>query len=194
MSFADLHDQVALVTGGGAGIGAATARRLALLVADVAVFDRDLGAARAATAELQALGRRALPIEIDLRNVDEIAAAADQVLAKLGRIDILVQCAYLHGWGAGIPEKVLEIRGDDWDLIYTVNVKAPLLLLQHVARHMTARGEGGRIVNVTSTSAQKLLGHVGEPEDVAAAIAFHCLPDARHITAKTIFASAGAAL
>src|SRR4051794_31066816 len=105
MSFADLHDQVALVTGGGAGIGAATARRLALLGADVAVLDRDIDAARRVTGELEAFGRRTLPIEIDLRNVDEIGAAVDQVLAMLGRIDIVVQCAYLHGWGAGISEK-----------------------------------------------------------------------------------------
>jgi len=259
MSMAGLDGSVAVVTGGGAGIGGACSRMLAEAGADVAILDRDAAAARSVSAGIEALGRRSLAVEVDLVDVDRIPACIDEVLAALGRIDILVQCAYVHGWSAGFSEKLMELSAENWDLVYTVNVKAPLLMMQRVAAHMIERGDGGRIVNVTSSSAFRadsplaygsskaalgqlsrtvaaelgphgitvnnvapaltrtpaaltvfgdetleravregsranLIGRVGEPEDVAAAIVFLCLPEARHITGETIRATGGVAL
>jgi len=152
-----LEGRVALVTGGGAGIGEAVVGMLATAGADVAILDRDGVGARRAAAAVQATGRRGLAIELDLAKTGKIAAAVDDVLAELGRIDILVQCAYVHRAAAGLSEAVLDVTEQTWDLIYTVNVKAALLLMQRVARHMVDRGEGGRIVNVTSSSAFRAL-------------------------------------
>lgn len=260
MSLGGLDGKVALVTGGGAGIGAAVVRLLAQAGADVAVFDRDLAAAEATIErDVVGAGRRGLAVQIDLAEVERIPAASERVVSSLGGVDVLVQCAYVHGWAAGFSEKLLEVEPDDWDLVYAVNVKAALILMQWVARHMIERGVEGRIVNVTSSSAFRadsppaygsskaaltqlsrtaaaelgpygitvnnvapaltrtpaalsvhgdetlaravkegsranLLGRVAEPEDVAAAVVFLCLPEARHITAETIFATAGAAV
>jgi NAD(P)-dependent dehydrogenase (short-subunit alcohol dehydrogenase family) len=71
------------------------------------------------------------------------------VLQRFGRIDILVNCAGVAGRG----QTLLELDQHDWDLVHGVNLKAPLLLMKHVARHMIERGGGGRIVNISSSSA-----------------------------------------
>jgi NAD(P)-dependent dehydrogenase (short-subunit alcohol dehydrogenase family) len=165
--------RVALVTGGGAGIGEAVARLLATGGADVAVLDRDLDAAEQVAQTIRALGRRAAALELDVTETWQIAGAVDDVLEQLGRIDILVQNAYAAGaaspavWRtsgtaasstvAGTADALLEISEETWDRIYAANVKAPMLFMQQVGRHMIERGGGGRIVNITSSSAFRAL-------------------------------------
>ena len=247
-SRAPLDGKVALVTGGASGIGAATVEALARRGARVAALDRDAeGAARSAQAAKELAGA-ALALGVDLSDSAAIPAAVQQVLAEFGRIDILVNCA-----GTSEHAALLELTEQAWDLVHTVNLKAPFLLMQQVARHMVERGGGGRIVNVSSSSAFRarshvayasskaalvqltrsaaaelapyeinvnaiapgvtrtgmtrgrdleaavregplanLFGRVSEPEDVAAAIVFLCLPESRQITAQTIHTSAGA--
>jgi NAD(P)-dependent dehydrogenase (short-subunit alcohol dehydrogenase family) len=142
-----LEGKVAIVTGGASGIGAATVRQLNSAGARVVIMDRDA----AATGELaESLGaEQAWPLPIDLAETGTIGSAVDSVLERWRRIDILVNCAGITGPQSGL----LEFDLDAWDRIYAVNLKAPLVLMQKVGRHMVERGGGGRIVNVSSSSA-----------------------------------------
>lgn len=144
-----LDGAVALVTGGASGIGRATALALAREGAAVAVVDRDEAGAKATVSQVQELGADAVAVTLDLVRTEEIPGAVEQVLGTLGRIDLLVNAAGVFGDDASI----LDFEASVWDLVQTVNLKAPFLLMQQVARHMVERGGGGRIVNVSSSSA-----------------------------------------
>jgi NAD(P)-dependent dehydrogenase (short-subunit alcohol dehydrogenase family) len=158
-----LAGAVALVTGGASGIGRATALSLAHSGADVAVLDIDAQAAERVVATIAALGRRALGVPVDLALPAGIPAAVETVLAGLGRIDILVNAAAIVG-GAGRDadhRRILDVTADfvgAWDRILAVDLRAPLLLMHYVARHMVARGGGGKIVNISSSSAYRAVG------------------------------------
>jgi NAD(P)-dependent dehydrogenase (short-subunit alcohol dehydrogenase family) len=143
---------VALVTGGASGIGAAAARALADTGARVAVADRDGGGAAAVAGSLPD-GRG---FTVDLARPHEIAALVEDVLAWGGRIDTLVNAAGV----AGAQGSILEASTEDWDEVMDIDLKAPFLLMQAVGRHMAARGGGGHIVNVGSSSAFRA-AHVG---------------------------------
>src|SRR5262249_57711344 len=75
-------------------------------------------------------------------------AAVARVIQQLGRIDILVNAAGV----TGRFQTLIEFDEANWDFVHTVNLKAAMLLMKHVARHMIDRGGGGRIVNITSSS------------------------------------------
>ena len=141
-----LAGKVALVTGGASGIGAATVAELAARGASIAVLDLDEGGA---TRVADSLEVPSLALGVDLSNTALIPGAVQQVLDAFGQIDILINCA---GTG-GEPGTILDLSEKAWDFVHTVNLKAPFLLIQEVARHMVERGEGGRIVNVSSSSA-----------------------------------------
>ncbi len=139
-----LDGQVALVTGGGRGLGQGAALALAQAGADVAV----LGSCRAdrTAALVRALGRRAHVIEQDLvaASPAALAASVDGVVAALGRIDVLVN-------NAGIIRRapLLEHPAQDWDDVLAINLDAVFHLSQAAARHFAAQGSG-RIINVAS--------------------------------------------
>jgi NAD(P)-dependent dehydrogenase (short-subunit alcohol dehydrogenase family) len=153
MTVSELNGQVAIVTGGASGIGAATVRQLVAAGAYVAIFDREFAAAETLARTLNGAGESAWPFAIDLADAAAIPASVDSVLAHFGRIDILVNCAGITG-----PQTaLLDFDADAWDRVYAVNLKAPLLLMQRVGRHMIARGGGGRIVNVSSSSGFRAL-------------------------------------
>jgi NAD(P)-dependent dehydrogenase (short-subunit alcohol dehydrogenase family) len=143
----------ALVTGGASGIGAATVVLLAQLGADVAVIDRDPDGAAAVVDRAKAEGVRAHFLDLDVSRTDRIAATVARAIELLGSIDILVNCAATNGRPA--PLTLLELSQEVWTTLYTVNVTAPFLFMQHVGRHMVARGVGGRIVNVGSSAAHR---------------------------------------
>ena len=144
-----LAGKVALVTGGASGIGAATVVALAEQGATVAVLDRDAeGAARSAEAAREIAGA-AEAVVVELGDGDAIGPAVRGVIEALGRIDILVNCAAI----VGEHGTVLDLSERSWDEVHAVNLTAPFLLMQQVARHMVERGGGGRIVNVSSSSA-----------------------------------------
>lgn len=145
-----LEGRVALVTGAANGIGKATALTLAQAGARVAILDMDGPGAQAVAAEC---GSDALGIDIDLSRSAAIQPAVDRVLQHFGRIDLLVNSAGI----TGNNKDLVDTEEDDWDLVFAINLKAPFLLMQAVARHMIERGGGGRIVNVTSSSAHRAL-------------------------------------
>jgi NAD(P)-dependent dehydrogenase (short-subunit alcohol dehydrogenase family) len=139
-----LDGQVALVTGAARGLGRATALALAQAGADVALGLRDASTAGDLADDIRALGRRVERLQMDVTNLGEIATAVDTVVARLGRIDTLVNNA---GLGPENPaEKVTE---HDFDLTCAVNVKGTFFTSQAVARVMMRQGSG-RIVNLSS--------------------------------------------
>jgi NAD(P)-dependent dehydrogenase (short-subunit alcohol dehydrogenase family) len=142
-----LHDKsltglVAIVTGGASGIGGATALHLSQLGARVAILDK-----APATGESPI---DSLYLEIDLAQIDAIPNVVARVIDKLGQVDILVNCA-----GAA-PERsssFLDATEEAWEVAFTLNARVPFVFMQCVARHLVETGRGGRIVNVTSSSA-----------------------------------------
>ena len=140
----DVAGRVALVTGAARGIGRACAIALASAGADVARGLRAKDAAGDVADAVRALGRRALPLQMDVTRRDEIAAAVAEAAGAFGRIDILVNNA-----GIGPPGPAESVTEDDFDVTLAVNLKGTFFVSQEVGRLMI-RGGGGRIVNLSS--------------------------------------------
>ena len=141
----DLSGQTALVTGAGRGLGRAISLALANAGADVALGLRDAASAPDLVAGIEAMGRRALPLQMDVRKLDEAYAAIDRAIDHFDRIDILV-----NNVGGGTEGPVEDFPDAEFDETITLNVKSTFFVAQRVAKHMIARGGGGRIVNMGS--------------------------------------------
>ncbi len=142
-----LKDQVAVITGAGRNIGEDTARLLAAEGAKVAVVDMDKGRGDKVAADIVKAGGVAAGFVADVASEADIAALVKDVVAKWGRIDILVNNAAISD-----NKHVLEITKEQWDRVIAVTLTGPFLMSQHVARQMAAQGTGGKIVNIGSTS------------------------------------------
>ena len=142
-----VENRAAIVTGGAHGLGRAIALRLADDGADVMVADV-LGADAEVVAEsVRAKGRRAASFEVDVSDSGAVGAMVMAAVEAFGHVDLLVNNAGVSG-EAGL----LEMEEAHWDRIMGVNLKGNFLCSQAVAREMVARGEGGRIINITSTA------------------------------------------
>jgi 2-deoxy-D-gluconate 3-dehydrogenase len=135
-----LDGKVALVTGASRGIGAGIAAALRAAGAVVAGTSRTAEDAAAVAQRLDSV-----PIVMDVRDVASIRAGVDRVAAEFGRLDILVNNA-----GLNIPQQVLEVDEESWDAVLATNLKGTFFAAQAAARHMVARGNGGRIINIAS--------------------------------------------
>jgi NAD(P)-dependent dehydrogenase (short-subunit alcohol dehydrogenase family) len=144
----DLGGQVALVTGAARGIGHALALALAHAGADVALGLRDVKTGGGVAARIQDMGRRALPLQMDVTRLDQVDQAVGQTIARFGKIDILVNNA-----GLGPESPAEEVREADFDLTVAVNLKGTFFVSQAVGRHMIRRGNG-RIINLGSQAGQ----------------------------------------
>ena len=143
-----MDERVALVSGGARGIGAAAALALARTHRDVAVGDiREDGAAEVA-AEIAALGRRSLAVALDVTDAASVRAAAEQVEARLGPVDVLVNCA---GWDEFRP--FLDTEEEFWRTVISINLEGALRTTRALLGGMIERG-WGRIVNVSSDAAR----------------------------------------
>jgi NAD(P)-dependent dehydrogenase (short-subunit alcohol dehydrogenase family) len=140
----DLTGQVALVTASARGLGRAIALALAHAGADLALGLRDRNAHGGLPDEVAALGRRALPLQMDVTDLDQIRGAVDDTVAHFGRLDILVN-------NAGIaPENLAEdVREADFDRTLAVNLKGTFFSSQAAGRVMI-RQQCGRIINLSS--------------------------------------------
>ncbi len=148
--------RVAVVTGGGSGIGRAVAERLHADGHAVAVLDLDGAAAQAAADPLARAGAPALGLAADVGHREEVRAALDQVKEGLGPVDILVNNA---GTGAGFS-RFLKVTPEEWERVLRVNLTGAFHCCQAVLPDMVERG-WGRIVNISSSSThggQALLG------------------------------------
>jgi 2-deoxy-D-gluconate 3-dehydrogenase len=140
----DLTGRTALVTGASRGIGREVALELARAGADVALGLRDPGADGGVVAEIERLGRRALPLALDVREVGQGEAAVRGIVAEWGGLDILVNNA-----GGSIVEPALEVSVESFTSVWEFNVRSTFFLAQAAARVMRQRG-GGAIVNMAS--------------------------------------------
>ena len=138
----DLSGSVALVTGGGSGIGLETALTLADLGADVAIFDIAPGAADAAAGRVRAAGRRAVAVEGDAASEVDVKRAFEAARTGLGDIDIAVACAGILGDFQAIDATSVE----HFDRVMGVNVRGAFLVIREAVPHMRRRGRGALIV------------------------------------------------
>ncbi|PPB80029.1 D-sorbitol dehydrogenase (acceptor) [Albidovulum inexpectatum] len=140
----------ALITGAARGIGLAFARAYVQEGARVAIADIDIDRARAAAAEL---GDAAIAVHLDVTDQSSIDAAVATTVDALGQIDILINNAAIF-----TAAPIVEIRREDYERVFAVNVSGTLFMMQAVARHMIDRGIKGKIINMASQA-----GRRGEP-------------------------------
>jgi NAD(P)-dependent dehydrogenase (short-subunit alcohol dehydrogenase family) len=142
-----LAGQVAVVTGGASGIGRACCARLDEAGATVVVADIDAEAARRAASTL---GPPAVAAEVDVRDEATVRALVEQVRVSLGRLDAWVNAAGIYP-----TSSLLELTGEEWDLVVDVNLRGAFVGAREAARAMVAGGNGGVIVNISSTAAYR---------------------------------------
>lgn len=241
--------QTALITGAGTGIGKAIALELASKGCDVAICGRRIEPLAETAAEIEALGRKALYASVDVSSNEAVTSFVTDVIAKLGKIDILINNA-----GVTRDNLLMRMSEEEWDSVIDTNLKGAFLFSKAVSRPMMKQ-RAGSIINISSVvgitgnagqcnyTASKaglialtksmakelssrgirvnavapgfiksqmteklsqelcdaLLGNIpagrlGEPEDIAKAVAFLCSPDASYITGQTISVNGGLAM
>ena len=145
-----LEGKTALITGAARGIGLAFAEAYMREGARVAVADIDIDRARESC---EALGEATIAVEMDVTSQASIDHAVNETLDAFGQIDILINNAAIF-----TAAPIVEIERDDFDRVFEINTKGSLFTLQAVAKHMIARGSGGKIINMASQA-----GRRGEP-------------------------------
>jgi gluconate 5-dehydrogenase len=149
----DLSGQVALVTGTSRGLGQYLARALAKAGADLIVTSRKKDDLLPFVAEIEALGRKAVPLALDVRNEASIAAMAAAAEEAFGQIHILVNNA-----GCNVRKPALEVSWEDWNLVLDTNLRGSFFVAQQMAKRMVPHGYG-RIVNIGSVTS--VFGYAG---------------------------------
>jgi NAD(P)-dependent dehydrogenase (short-subunit alcohol dehydrogenase family) len=149
----DLSGRVAIVTGASRGLGRTFARALASAGADVAITSRTLESLRPFQREIESMGRRAVPLTLDVRDETSIHQMADAAHHAFGQIDILVNNA-----GCNVRKKAADVTWADWNLVLDTNLRGAFFVAQAVARHMLPRG-AGRIINIGSVTS--VFGYAG---------------------------------
>jgi NAD(P)-dependent dehydrogenase (short-subunit alcohol dehydrogenase family) len=159
----DLTGKVAIVTGGGTGLGRQMADALAEAGADLVLCARKAERCEQAAAELAQTGVRALGLRCDVRKPAEIEEVVRRTVDELGRVDILVNNSGTS-WGASPKDVPLE----GWQKVIDVNLTGAFLFAQSVGRVLIEQGEGGKIVNIASVAAFR-----GAPQDAMNSIPYN---------------------
>jgi gluconate 5-dehydrogenase len=142
----NLAGKVAIVTGTSRGLGQYFGRALAKAGADLVITSRDPATLKSFQQEVESLGRRALPLPLDVRDHQSIQKMVEAAVAHYGQIDILVNNA-----GCNVRKPALDVSWDDWNLVLETNLRGTFFVSQAVARHMIAR-KYGRIINIGSVT------------------------------------------
>jgi NAD(P)-dependent dehydrogenase (short-subunit alcohol dehydrogenase family) len=140
----DLTGKVAIVTGASRGLGQTFARALARAGADLVITSRTLESLDASGKEIESLGRRAVPLALDVRSETSIRKMVAEAARAYPRIDILVNNA-----GCNVRKRAVDVTWDDWNLVLDTNLRGAFFVAQAVARLMMAHGRG-RIINIGS--------------------------------------------
>ncbi len=149
----DLTGRVAIVTGTSRGLGQFMARALAKAGADLVLTSRIRDHLLPFETEIKALGRRAVSLELDVRNQSSIGQFAKNAEAAYGHVDILVNNA-----GCNVRKPALEVTWEDWNVILDTNLRGSFFVAQSVARLMVPR-RYGRIINIGSVTS--VAGYAG---------------------------------
>jgi len=152
-SLFDLTGKVAIVTGASRGLGQTFARALARAGADLAITSRTLDSLTTFQNEVEAMGRRSVPLELDVRDEGSIRRMVSDAAKAFGRIDILVNNA-----GCNVRKPAVDVTWDDWNLILDTNLRGAFFVAQSVAREMIPNGRG-RIINIGSVTS--VMGYAG---------------------------------
>lgn len=142
-----LEDRIAIVTGGGRGLGRAYVEAFAREGAAVVIADVDVDGARATADAVEAGGGRALAVETDVADEASVAAMTDLAQRTFGRVDVLVNNAAIYDGIRCAP--VEDLRADEWDRVFAVNVRGSWNCIRAVVPDMKRR-RSGKIVNVAS--------------------------------------------
>jgi gluconate 5-dehydrogenase len=148
----DLTGQVALITGASRGLGQYFGRALAHAGADLIVTSRRKDDLQPFVTEIESLGRKAIPLALDVRSQESIRALAASV-KSLGQVHILVNNA-----GCNVRKPALDVTWDDWNLILETNLRGSFFVAQQIAKQMVPHGYG-RIVNIGSVTS--VFGYAG---------------------------------
>jgi NAD(P)-dependent dehydrogenase (short-subunit alcohol dehydrogenase family) len=145
----DLSGKVAIVTGGGRGIGKAIALGLAGAGAQTVICSRTAKEIEETAGEISRLGGKTLPVTVDLTANDQLENLVNAAVREFGRIDILVNNA-----ARSFLRSLMDLREDGWDKVFNTNVRAVWLLSRLVAKKMVEQ-KSGRIINITTVGAEK---------------------------------------
>lgn len=149
----DLTGRVAIVTGTSRGLGQYMGRSLARAGADLVITSRHIDTLQPFCKEIEALGRRALPLELDVRDYDSIQRMAAAAAEHYGKVDILVNNA-----GCNVRKPALDVTWDDWNMVLETNLRGTFFVSQAVARIMIPQ-RYGRIINIGSVTS--VFGYAG---------------------------------
>jgi len=153
MSLFDLTGRVAIITGASRGLGQTFARALARAGADLVVTSRSIETLRSFQDEIERTGRRAVGLELDVRDEASIRRMADAAQRAFGRIDVLVNNA-----GCNVRKRAADVTWEDWNLVLDTNLRGAFFVAQAVATHMIPRSFG-RIINIGSVTS--VFGYAG---------------------------------
>ena len=149
----DLAGKVALVTGASRGLGQHFGRALARAGADLVITSRNQEALEPFKEEIEALGRKAVPLQLDVRHYDSIQNMVEAAYKAYGKIDILVNNA-----GCNVRKPAVDITWDDWNLVLNTNLRGTFFVAQAAAKKMIPR-RYGRIINIGSVTS--VFGYAG---------------------------------
>jgi NAD(P)-dependent dehydrogenase (short-subunit alcohol dehydrogenase family) len=142
----DVKGRVAIVTGTSRGLGQYLARALAKAGADLVITSRDPATLKPFQQEIEDMGRKALPLALDVRNYQSIQKMVQSAVDHYGKIDILVNNA-----GCNVRKPALDVSWEDWNLVLDTNLRGTFFVCQAAARQMVAR-KYGRIINIGSVT------------------------------------------
>src|SRR3989449_5930482 len=145
-----LEGKIALITGGSRGIGAAIAKRLGAEGANVAItYTKGADAAAAVVKEIERGGRKAIAIQADATDADNVEAAVERTVATFGRLDVLVNNA-----GTAIPKRFEETTLEELDRLININVRGTFVATQAALKEMKS---GGRIIMIGSSVGERAM-------------------------------------
>ncbi|PMR67153.1 SDR family NAD(P)-dependent oxidoreductase [Halomonas heilongjiangensis] len=161
------HDKVAVVTGGGGGIGSAICRRLAEEGAAIVVVDRDEASAMTVKSDIEASGGRAVVMVADIADEAACRRLVDNVMERCGRLDVLVNNAGINRRG-----DISEVSTADWHLSFDVNIHSMFYLCRAAVPHMQRAGRGVIVNTASQWGLYPAPGHIAYNVTKAAVVAF----------------------